>query len=282
MDVVKIGGARGIPLDALARDLAAHHRAGRELVVVHGGSDEANRLGEALGRPPHFLVSPSGQLGRRTDRGTLEIFVQATALVNRRLVEALRRAGADALGLSGLDGGLIEARRKETVRAVVDGRVLVFRDDWTGRPLRVNARLLRLLLAAGHLPVVAPLGAGADGAMLNLDGDRAAATIAAGLGAARLVILSNVPGLLRDPADPSSLIERVGPRDWDDAEACAAGRMRKKLLGAREALAGGVAEVILADGRVEHPLAAALAGGGTRLAPPAATSTPAWAAEAAR
>src|SRR5918997_4836791 len=110
--VVKIGGAAGVNLDALCRDVAARWHAGERLVLVHGGSDATNGLAEQLGHPPRMVVSPSGHTSRYTDRRTLEIFVMATAGINRLLVERLQGLGVPAWGLSGIDGRVLRARRK--------------------------------------------------------------------------------------------------------------------------------------------------------------------------
>jgi len=266
--VVKVGGARGIDLEPLLDDVAALDSAGTRLVLVHGGSDETNRLQERLGTPPRFLTSPGGQTSRRTDRETLEAFAMATALVNRRLVEGLQARDVAALGVSGFDGRLLRARRKDAVRAVEDGKVHVVRDEWTGRLEGVGTELLRHLLDAPVLPVVAPLAAGRDGEMLNVDGDRAAAAFAGALGAESLVILTNVPGILRDPSDRSSLVEHLGREELEAADTWAKGRMRKKVLGAREALEQGVRRVILGDAGRAEPVSSALRGLGTVLGEP--------------
>ncbi|NBC94736.1 MAG: [LysW]-aminoadipate kinase, partial [Deinococcus-Thermus bacterium] len=124
-------------------DVARMHAAGRRGVLVHGGSDETNRLAEALGHPPRFVTSPSGRTSRYTDRRTLEIFEMAyCGKVNKAVVERLQRAGVDAIGLSGLDGRLLEGRRKATVRSVEGGKVKLLRGDHTGTVDRVNVALL--------------------------------------------------------------------------------------------------------------------------------------------
>lgn len=265
--VVKIGGAAGIGGAALFDDLAAVAQ-DQDLVLVHGGSDATTRLQAQLGRPARFLESPAGQTSRRTDRADLEAFAMATGLVNRRLVEGLLARGVAAFGCSGLDGGLVRGPRKSAVRAVENGRVRVVRDQWTGRPERVASRVLLDLQAAGYVPVVAPVIASEAGEMLNTDGDRLAACVAAGLGAETLVILTNVPGLLADPEREDTLVEHLALAELETRGACATGRMRKKLLGAREALENGVRRVILADARRERPLSEALEGAGTVLGDP--------------
>lgn len=267
MNVIKIGGSVGNDYDALCDDLAALHRQGERLVLVHGGSAETNRLGEALGHPPRFVTSPSGYTSRYTDRRTLELFMMATAgLVNKGLVERLQARGCNAVGVSGLDGRLLEGKRKATIRIVEDGRQKLLRDDWTGTIERVNTGLLQLLLEAGYLPVIAPLACSEAGEALNVDGDRAAAAIAVALHADTLLLLSNVPGLLRHFPDEDSLIPSIPRTEIESYLTFAEGRMRKKILGAQEALAQGVRRVILGDGRRPGCVRAALAGQGTVIA----------------
>jgi acetylglutamate/LysW-gamma-L-alpha-aminoadipate kinase len=263
MFVIKIGGAEGIGIDTLCTDLAQLYRDGERFIIVHGGSDETNRLAEQLGHPPKFVTSVSGHTSRVTDRRTLEIFMMATGAINRRLVEKLQSLGVNAVGLSGLDGRVLEAKRKDAIRVVENGRQRIIRDDWTGTPTRVNTGFLSSLLDAGLVPVIAPLAISEAGEALNIDGDRGAATIAGAMKANSLLLLTNVPGLMRNFPDESSLIRNVPRREIASVAAFAQGRMRKKVLGAEEALAVGVGRVIIADARREHPVSAALGGEGT-------------------
>lgn len=263
MLVIKVGGSAGNNYDALCDDLA-RGGVGEPAVLVHGGSDETNRLGEALGHPPRFVTSPSGYTSRYTDRRTLELFMMAAGgLVNKGLVERLQARGVNAVGLSGLDGRLLAGKRKATIRIVEDGRQKLLRDDWTGTIESVNAALLGALVDAGYTPVVAPLACSERGEALNVDGDRAAAAIAAALGADTLLLLSNVPGLLRAFPDESSLITHIPRGEVEAYLGFAEGRMKKKILGAQEALAQGVGRVILGDARVKGSVSRALAGQGT-------------------
>ncbi|EFO81111.1 acetylglutamate kinase [Oscillochloris trichoides DG-6] len=264
MLVIKVGGSAGNNYDALCDDLAARGSAAGPVVLVHGGSDETNKLGEALGHPPRFVTSPSGYTSRYTDRRTLEFFMMAAGgVVNKSLVERLQARGINAVGVSGLDGRILAGKRKATIRIVEDGRQKMLRDDWTGTIESVNSGLLRTLLDAGYLPVVAPLACSERGEALNVDGDRAAAAIAAALGADTLLLLSNVPGLLRAFPDESSLITHIPRNDVESYLGFAEGRMKKKVLGAQEALAQGVGQVILGDARVAECVTRAVAGHGT-------------------
>jgi acetylglutamate/LysW-gamma-L-alpha-aminoadipate kinase len=265
--VVKAGGSAGLDVNAVCADVAELAKHGEKIILVHGGSEETNVISEKLGHPPRFVTSVSGHVSRYTDRETLEIFAMVTAgRINKLLVERLQQLGANAVGLSGLDGRLLEAKRKPALRIIENGKRKVLRGDYSGMIEHVNADLLEALLAAGYTPVIAPLAISYQAEALNVDGDRVAAAIGAALKADTLVILSNVPGLLRDFPDESTLIAHLSAKDAPAAlDQYAQGRMKKKVLGAVEALNAGVVKVILADGRVAQPVRQALVGSGTTI-----------------
>ncbi|MCX7939266.1 MAG: [LysW]-aminoadipate kinase [Thermoflexales bacterium] len=262
--VVKVGGSAGINYDFVCDDVAALVREGQRIVLVHGGSHELNLLSEKLGKPPRFLTSPQGFTSRYTDAETLDLFAMVYAgKMNTRIVERLQKRGVNAVGLSGLDGRLLEGPRKASVRAVIDGRQVLVRDDYTGRVEKVNRDLLSLLLEHGYTPVISPPACSTEGEAINVDGDRAAAMIAAALSADQLIILSNVPGLLRHFPDESTLIPELRYANLEQALGFAEGRMKKKVLGASEAIAGGVRQVVFGDARIERPILNAMQGRGT-------------------
>ena len=266
MLVVKVGGGKDLNIDAVVEDIVALRSTGQELILVHGGAETTNEIAEALGHPAQFVTSESGYVSRRTDRRTLEIFEMVyCGQLNKMWVEKLQGAGVNAVGLSGLDGRIFEGKRKDKLRVRMNGRRLVLRDDWTGTVERVNTDLLRLLLDNEYLPVLTPPGASDKGEAINVDGDRAAAMVAAAFQADALVILSNVPGLLRNFPDESSLIREIPRAKADDFMQYAEGRMKKKVMGAVEAIAEGVQKVIFADGRAEQPVSRALRGDGTQI-----------------
>jgi acetylglutamate/LysW-gamma-L-alpha-aminoadipate kinase len=265
MIVVKAGGSLGLDKEAVCKDIADLVHQGERLVLVHGGSHATNVISEKLGHPPRFVTSESGYVSRFTDRETLEIFAMVTAgRINKLLVEQLQKLSVNGLGLSGLDGCLLEARRKGALRIVEDGKRKVLRGDYSGQIQKVNHSLLNTLLTAGYVPVVAPLAVSEKGDALNVDADRVAAAIGVAMKAEVLVILSNVPGLLRSVKDESSLISGIRAAEAPQVlDRYAEGRMKKKMLGAIEALTDGVQKVVIADGRVPRPVHRALAGEGT-------------------
>jgi acetylglutamate/LysW-gamma-L-alpha-aminoadipate kinase len=245
--VVKIGGSNGVATTNIVREIAQCVADGQRIVVIHGGSDLTNTLSERLGHQVRMITSPSGMVSRYTDRETLSIYAMAVAgQINTELVASLQQHRVNALGLAGVDGRLLLARRKLAVRSVTpDGRVQILRDDYTGQIEHVNDALLSQLLDAGYTPVIAPLALSLDGERLNVDGDRTAGAVAAALHADALVIMTNVAGLLADLEDQATLIRTIPADQLADYMEYARGRMRKKLLGAQEALQNGVPRVCI-------------------------------------
>jgi len=265
MIIVKAGGNGNLDMEAVCADIAELVRQGEQVVLVHGGSHETNVISEKLGHPPRFVTSVSGHSSRYTDRETLEIFAMVTAgRINKLLVERLQQLGVNAIGLSGLDGRLLEGKRKSALRIVENGKRKILRGEYSGVIEQVNAGLLQTLVKAGYVPVVAPLAISHESEALNVDGDRAAAAIGTALKAEKVILLSDVPGLLRDFPDESTLIPYIPLEQAEEHLDCyARGRMKKKLLGAIEAMNEGVGQVVIGDGRVARPLHRALAGQGT-------------------
>lgn len=264
MIVIKIGGAAGVDIDSMCDDIVALHTSGRRCIIVHGGSDHTNTLSRQLGVEPRFVTSPSGHVSRRTDARTLEIFQMAVrGLFNQQIVTSLTRRGVCAVGISGVDGRTWVGERKNAIRAVEGGRTVIIRDDFTGTVDVVNPGLINAVLQSGSIPVLCPPGLSTDGHAINVDADRAAAATAAALNAEHLLLLSNVPGVLRSFPDETSLITSVTRDAIDELMDVAAGRMKKKVLGAREALEGGVRTVVIGDARSAAPVTRALQGSGT-------------------
>lgn len=253
LTVVKCGGA--LDPAGICADVARLRAQGDRVVLVHGGAPEIARLASQLGVPARTLVSPSGVTSRHTDPDMLDVITLAMAgRAKPRLLRALAAHGVRAVGLTGLDGGLLLARRKAAQRSVVDGRMVLVRDDYSGRVVTVAADVLHVLLDGGLTPVVSPPATGEDGHPLNVDADRAAAAIAAAAGADRLLLLTAAPGVLTDPGDETSVLARCVLPPGGLAPYAGTGGMHRKIIAAREALARGVPEVIIGDGRTPHPL----------------------------
>ncbi|HMA33163.1 MAG TPA: acetylglutamate kinase [Chloroflexia bacterium] len=255
--VVKLGGEimlHAAGLDALAADLAALTQAGLQVVVVHGGGPQADALAARLG---HTVRKAGGR--RITDDDALEVakMVYGGSL-NLEILGALKRHGARAAGLSGVDGNLITVTRRPPTRLrdpATGGEAWV---DFghVGDVAAVDMALLELLLAAGYVPVVASLAADAAGRLYNVNADTIAATIATHLGAARLFLLTNVPGILRDPADRASRLPVLTPAQIAilTADGTIADGMLPKVQNAVAVLQAGVPQVQILDGTTAESL----------------------------
>ncbi len=263
--VVKIGGAAGVDLENVCADVAELVQRGERVTVVNGGSDAGEQLLRALSLERPEVTTASGNVVRLTYERTLRVLMMAwVGDVNKRVVLALLARGIPALGLCGADGRVLRARRRPPLKIHDAGRVRIDREHLAGEVTQVDASLLDVLMERGHVPVLCPPAVTSEGTLVNVDADHVAAATAAALEARALVILSNVPGLLRDVRDASSLV-----RESDDVEGCmalAAGRMRYKLEAARRALEGGVPVVHLSASSQSRPVFAALEGAaGTKL-----------------
>ena len=182
--VVKLGGGAGLDLAAACDDLALNVSQ-RPLVVVHGVSNAMNQLCAELGIEVQTLTSPSGHSSRYTPPATRDIYVNAAEQANAELVGALRRRDVAATGFVG-DAVVVQGARKKAIRAVVNGRVRMVRDDHSGAIAQIETAALCTALEKGQVPVLPPMAMSEDG-LLNVDGDRAGAAVAGALGAGTLV-----------------------------------------------------------------------------------------------
>ena len=274
--VVKCGGHASLDPTAICADVAKLSAAGHRIVLVHGGSAEIKRLAARLKVPMRRMTSPEGMSARYTDAATLEVVSLALAgVVQPRLVSELLSDGTPAVGLTGVQGALIRARRRKAQRALVRAKQVIIRGDHSGRITQVNSKLLYTLIDAGFVPVISPPVLGEDSSVLNADADRVAAAVAGALRATTLVLLTGAPGVLADPDDPQSVL-RVCPVPREGPPLQRDQGIGVKLLAARDALQAGVPTVLIAAGSGPEPLLRALVGAATRvtLSPAVAVSTP--------
>lgn len=264
--VIKFGGTAGLEPAELCADIAGLAATGRTVVLVHGGSADIERLATRLQVPMRRMDSPDGLTARFTDRAALEVVTLALAgMTQPRLVTALLAAGVPAVGLTGVHGGLLRARRRRAQRALAGGRQVIVRGDHSGRVTSVNTVLLDCLTGAGFVPVVSPpVLAEDDGSVLNADADRVAAAVAAAMRASTLLLLTGAPGVLADPSDPRSVMP-VCPVPAEGPPPQRGGGIGVKLLAARDALVAGVPDVLIAGGTGPAPVSRALGGAATRV-----------------
>ena len=227
-----------------------------KVIVVHGGGDEVTEIAEKLGKPQVFVMSPEGFKSRYTDLETAEIYLMVmSGRINKRIVKTLQEHGLNAIGISGIDGGLLRAERKKRL-VIVDekGRKRAIGGGYTGKIVSVNTKMLEDLLSLGYLPIVTPVALGLEYETLNVDGDRTAAAIAAAMKAKAIIFTTDVEGLLID----GSLVRKLTVEEAERALPKIGPGMSTKVHAAIEAVKKGVKKAIIASGFVAKPLTSAL------------------------
>ncbi len=241
--VLKVGG---LPMTdpararSLAQDVLLLHSVGIRPVLVHGGGPQIDEQMRKMGKSPEFRDGL-----RVTDGETLDIVrMVLVGKINRELVSALNALEPVAVGVAGEDGRLLEATQVDPALGFV------------GKVGKVRAGLLHALLDDGLVPIVSTVGADAAGQPYNVNADDAARAIAVAMGAEKLIYLTSAPGLLEDPAEPSSLVHRLTASEARRriAEESVTGGMIPKLVACAEAVEGGVASAHMIDGRAEHAI----------------------------
>jgi len=255
--VIKMGGSilkEGASSELVAdlKTLAKEHK----LILVHGGGAEVTETASKLGKEQEFIVSPQGFRSRYTDKETMEIFTMVMAgKINKQIVSALQSQSIPAVGLSGLDGGLLKAERKKRLIVVDErGRKKVIDGGYTGKINEVKVDLLSLLLEKDYVPGVTPIATSEEFEPLNVDGDRTAAVVAGALKADRLILLTDVEGLLLK----GKLVSKLTAAEAEDSLSSIGKGMSTKVHAALEALNQGVKEVLVTSGVKQQPISSAL------------------------
>jgi acetylglutamate kinase len=258
--VIKYGGAAmNDPAlrEDFARDVVLLKYVGMNPIVVHGGGPEITAYMERLDLPVEFV----GGL-RVSDEATVEVAKMVlVGKVNKDIVLRINRHGQPAVGLCGDDGLLFRVDTMEGPAGEDIGLV--------GRIDKVNIGVIEHI-AADYIPVIASIGADRNGRSHNINADEAAAAVARALGAYKLMFLTDVPGWLSDPGDPTSVVSETGADEVEAALERVAGGMRPKLQACLDAIHGGVSHAHIVDGRVPHSVLLELftdAGQGTKIRP---------------
>lgn len=254
--VIKVGGS--ILQNGTGNELlnSIIRYTGDSKVLVHGGGPSVTELCRNLGIEPRFIVSPEGIRSRLTDFQTIQAYVMAMrGTINSELVLSLQRNGVRAAGLSGIDGSTLVAERKKRLLTVNEkGRKMFVDGGYTGRIVRTDNGLIMSMLANGLTPVLSPIAMGLEYEPLNVDGDRAASAIAGSLKADRLILLTNVDGVLID----GELLHEIRKEDLPDIMKLVGNGMDKKLMAAGEAMDAGCREVIISNGNSDDPIRASI------------------------
>ncbi len=260
MLILKIGGGDTLNLPGIAEDLAALDR---PCVIVHGANALRDRIARRMGFETQILTSASGYQSVFSDESALDAILMAySGLRNKRLVELCQQRGIDAVGLTGLDGRVIQGVRNRGIRVIENGKKILKRDR-SGKPESVNIGLLNLLLENGYTPILTIPIADRDGFAINSENDDIVCRLQPALQAQTVLQLIEAPGFLQDPDNPDSLVRTLTRAELAVRETEVEGRMKRKMHALNKLAAGSVREIILADGRRPNPVADALAGGGT-------------------
>ncbi len=241
--VVKYGGNAMIDehlKEQVMEDIVLLWLIGVKIVLVHGGGPEISETMAKLGKKAEFVDGL-----RVTDKETVDIVQMVLAgKVNKTLVNLLEMKGGKAMGISGMDGRLIESEIKDE------------RLGYVGNITKINIAPVNDLLEKGYIPVISTLGCDAEGNTYNINGDTAAAYIAGALGAQRLIMMTDIAGLLKDKDDPSTLIPEVTVKECEQLrkDGIISGGMIPKIDCCVEAIREGVKNVIIMDGRVPHSI----------------------------
>lgn len=260
MIIVKIGGGDSLNLPGIIADLA---ELDEPVVMIHGANALRDRIAERMGHEKRVLTSVSGYSSVFSDQDALDVILMAySGLRNKRIVELCQQHGINAVGLTGLDGRVIQGRRNKGIRVREGGRNLIKR-DLSGKPREINAAFLSLLLDNGYTPVLTIPIIDEDSVAINSENDDIVCLLQETLSAGTVLQLIEAPGFMDDVDDPSTLRETLSRGEVAAMEAKTEGRIKRKMHALNKLAQSGVEKVIISDGRVEHPVRDALAGAGT-------------------
>ncbi len=251
--VIKYGGSVGDEeLYNFARDIVLMKYVGMNPVVVHGGGPQIGSLLERLGKQSRFVAGL-----RVTDSETMEVVEMVlVGKINQKIVSAIQTLGGNAIGISGKEGKIILARKINISKLALENNLEISNNEdlgMVGEVEKINPNLITVLENAGYIPVIAPIGFDEGGGTYNINADHVAGKIAGALNAVKLIILTNVPGILDNDKKLVSTLTESSARELIRTGAISSG-MIPKVMCAIESLHEGVDKVHIIDGRVERAL----------------------------
>jgi acetylglutamate/LysW-gamma-L-alpha-aminoadipate kinase len=262
MIIVKIGGGKAINLEGVVRDLAGVKD---RFIIVHGANAVRDAIAAKMGYPTKTVTSVSGYTSVLSDENAIDAIMMGYAgIQNKRLVELCQRHGVNAVGLSGIDGKLVQGQRNKGIRVRQNEKTLMMR-DFSGKPKSINRELITLLLDHGYVPVICIPIIDENNFAINSENDDIVSVLQETLQADTVIQLIEAPGFMDDIKDQTSLVKQISKAELADREAQVEGRMKRKMLALRKLMENGASQVIISDGRVEHPIQDALDGKGTLI-----------------
>ena len=254
--MIKYGGHAMIDeaaMSSTARDTVLLKYVGMQPVVVHGGGPEISRSMDKMGKEPKFI----GGL-RVTDQETMEIVKMVlVGKINTEIVSKICLHGGKAIGISGKDNFLLESAKRDPAKIRHEnGEILEVDLGYVGKIDNINSKLIEDLTGSNYIPVISPIGIDNDGNTLNLNADTVAASIASEIDAEKLIVLTDVPGIMTDPEDPDSIIRRIRVDELRELvdSGIIKGGMIPKVETCINAVENGVKTAHILDGRLEHSI----------------------------
>jgi acetylglutamate/LysW-gamma-L-alpha-aminoadipate kinase len=262
MLIIKIGGGREINLKGIISDLATLND---KFIIVHGANALRDELAQKLNYEKRIVTSLSGYDSVFSDEQTIDLAMMAYAgLRNKRIVELCHQHNINAVGLSGLDGKVIQGKRNSGIKVREGGKTLLLR-DFSGKPKTINKQLLDFLLENGYTPVLSVPLIDENNFAINSENDDIVALLQAEMKAEKIISLIEEAGFLLDKNDPSSILSKISKSELESIEQKVEGRMKRKIYAIRKLFDGGSTTVVISDGRTEHPILDAMRGKGTTI-----------------
>jgi len=253
--VIKVGGDLIENLNYVISDISELHAQNKKIILCHAGADIVTAIAEKMGKPQVFTYSTKGYKSRYIDEETRDIYLMVVAgLSNKRIVKELIAKGLPAVGISGVDGGLIIAERFKKQMVFIDGKKKL-KDNYTGKPIKLNIQLIETLWDNHYIPIIASIAISDDNEIVGCDSDRISNAIAVATKADKLVLLTDVDGVLDKN---KKLINNINNRGAESILEHVGGGMKTKVLMALESASGGIKQVIIASGLRENPILKAL------------------------
>ena len=263
MIIIKIGGGDTLNLEGIIADLAHLAHLDQSFLIVHGANVLRDQVVAKMGLEKQVITSASGFQSVFSDETAIDTILMAySGLRNKRLVELCQQKGINAVGLTGLDGRIVQGQRNRGIRVMENNKKMLKR-DFSGKPASINTELLQLLIQNQYTPVLTIPICDEDGFAINSENDDIVCMLQQALKAETVVQLIEAPGFMEDINDPDSLQATLSRNELAIRLQQVEGRMKRKMYALNKLSSGEVKTIIIADGRGEHPVSDALKGGGT-------------------
>lgn len=260
MLIIKIGGGKEINLRGIIVDLS---KLNERFIIVHGANALRDELAKKLSIEKKIITSLSGYSSVYSDEQAIELLMLAYAgLRNKKIVELCQQHGINAIGLTGIDGKIIQGKRNAGIRSHQNGKTLIIH-DLSGKPTTVNSQLLELLIKNSYTPVITVPIIDENNVAINSENDDIIVMLQQQLNADHVIHLIEAPGLLLESNNPQSMISFLHYSKLLELEKNASGRIKRKLLSLRKLIEQGCSKIIISDGRTASPINDAINGKGT-------------------